>query len=155
MTSTNKKISELRSGERVSLKDFHAMGGLSKARIKTSSKPDQKEKPKNSKYRAKKVEIDGITFDSGHEGARYRDLKVLERVGEIENLRLQVAYPLEINGVLICKYYADFVYVKDGEEVVEDVKGFRTKEYNLKKKMMKAIYGIDIFEYYHNQKKSK
>ncbi|EPP19623.1 hypothetical protein L910_2850 [Vibrio fluvialis PG41] len=45
--------------------------------------------------------------------------------------------------------------MKDGEEVVEDVKGFRTKEYNLKKKMMKAIYGIDIFEYYHNQKKLK
>ncbi|WP_425263805.1 DUF1064 domain-containing protein [Vibrio owensii] len=125
---------------------------LKSARMATSGKQkkttDSAEKPKKTrgKYNAQKTEIDGIVFDSKLEGNRYSTLKVLEMAGEISDLRLQVEYPLSINEVLICKYYADFVYFQNGEEVVEDAKGMRTKEYILKRKMMKAIYGIDIFE---------
>jgi hypothetical protein len=59
-----------------------------------------------------------------------------------------VSYKLEINGILICTYIADLVYWRTGKpkEIVEDVKGVRTPEYKIKKKLMKAIYGIDIFE---------
>ena len=43
-------------------------------------------------------------------------------------------------------YVADFVYLQDGKTIVEDTKGFRTKEYELKKKMMRAFLGIEIKE---------
>jgi hypothetical protein len=75
----------------------------------------------------------------------------MERFGEARNLRLQVPYKLEVNGSLICKYIADFVYEerqRDGSwrEHVEDVKGFKTPEYKLKAKLMKAVHGIIVRE---------
>lgn len=104
----------------------------------------------NSKYRAKPIEIDGHRFPSQKEGARYRQLKLLEANGEVRNLRLQVEYRMEVAGVLICKYRADFVYeeLRKGEwiSVCEDVKGYRTPEYRLKRKLMKACHGIEIRE---------
>lgn len=149
----------LRSGDRISLADFKKSGGLAAARIKTSkSKTSQSNKEKKgSKYGAKKTEVDGITFDSGQEASRYTDLKLLEKLGEISELELQVCYSLDVNGQHICKYYADFVYFDNIKKikVVEDVKGFRTKEFILKKKLMLAVYGIDVFEYYHNSKPKK
>ena len=66
--------------------------------------------------------------------------------GEIKELKLQVLYNLSINGIKICDYFADFTYVKDGEFIVEDAKGKATKEYILKRKMMKAIHGVTILE---------
>lgn len=119
-----------------------------------------------NKYGNKKVTIDGISFDSKKEARYYLLLRQMEKDGEISNLRLQVQYELipavyrdEIR-VLKTKtktirkcvqravhYIADFVYTnKDGIDIVVDTKGFRTKEYILKKKMMLAFNGIEILE---------
>lgn len=99
-----------------------------------------------SKYRAKKTTVDGYTFDSKKEAARYGALKILLRSGEISDLVLQPKYPIVFNGVKICDYKADFKYRANGREIVEDVKGVKTPVYRLKKKMVKAVYGIDILE---------
>jgi hypothetical protein len=99
-----------------------------------------------NKFGAKKSLIDGITFDSIKEGARYCDLKLLQRAGKIEGLMLQVRFDFIINGTNIGFYKADFEYVENGKRVIEDAKGFKTPVYKLKKKLMKAIHGIDIFE---------
>jgi len=111
----------------------------------------ESEKPKYNKYRVSPKEkrtVDGIVFDSGKEAYRHSVLKILLKHGEIMNLRCQVDYPLKWNGILITIYRADFVYtdVATGKEVVEDVKGARTREYIMKKRMVKACYGIDIYE---------
>lgn len=87
---------------------------------------------------------DGTVFDSLGEMKRYHDLLLLVKSQEISDMRRQVVYPLSVNGMLICKFVADFVYMKSGNEIVEDFKGMRTPVFNLKKKLMKAIYGIDI-----------
>lgn len=94
------------------------------------------------------MKIEGIWFHSQREGSRYLVLKQLEKLGLIRNLRLQVPYLIEINGIKICKYNADFVYfdVAKGVEVVEDSKGYQTKDYKLKKKMVEAYYSIKILE---------
>lgn len=101
-----------------------------------------------NKYNAKKTIVDGITFDSKAEARRYGDLKILQMAGEISGLMLQREYPLKVNGIVVCKYRADFVYVdKSGHNtIVEDVKGVRTEVYKLKKKLMLACYGIEILE---------
>lgn len=99
-----------------------------------------------NKYRAIKTVVDGIKFDSKAEARRYSVLKILEKAGEISSLELQPKYDLVINGTKVGFYKADFRYVRDGELIVEDVKGMKTPIYNLKKKMIKAIYGIDILE---------
>lgn len=105
------------------------------------------------KYHAKKTELDGITFDSRKEAQRYAELKLLERSGAIHNLRRQVRYELipaqKKDGKTIeraCHYIADFVYEENGKTVVEDVKGYRTKEYVLKRKLMLQVYGIELRE---------
>jgi hypothetical protein len=98
------------------------------------------------KWRNIPVEIDGIRFASKKEGRRYLQLKQLERAKEISHLRLQVPYVLEIDGVRICKYVADFVYKENGETIVEDVKGRRTREYLLKRRLMLALKKITIRE---------
>jgi len=99
-----------------------------------------------SKYRSVKTTIDGIKFDSKKEAKRYQELKILERVGEVKSLELQPRYDLIVNTVKIGFYKADFRYIQDEKEVVEDVKGMKTPIYNLKKKLVKAIYGIEIYE---------
>jgi len=103
-------------------------------------------KNKPNKYGAKKTTVDGIIFHSKKEAKRYTELKFLEELGEIKNLRLQMKYKMGANEKHICTYTADFVYTEKGVEVVEDCKGFRTPEYKLKAKMMEAIYGIKIRE---------
>lgn len=118
-----------------------------------------------SKYRNKKITVGGETFDSMKELRRWRELKLLEKAGEITDLRRQV--PFEIipdqrepdtigprggirKGRIIERkavYIADFVYRnQDGREVVEDCKGFRTKDYLLKRKLVLFRYGIRILE---------
>lgn len=98
------------------------------------------------KYRNKKTLIDGILFDSKREAERYCQLKILLKAGIITNLELQPAYEIRIKGKKICTYFADFRYIENGNTVIEDSKGFRTKEYILKKKMVEAEYGIKIIE---------
>lgn len=125
-----------------------------------------------TKYNATKVTIDGHTFDSKHEANRYLELKLLERAGEISDLRLQVEYELIPNQyateerygkngrrlkdkeILLerkCCYVADFVYTdnRTGETVVEDAKSEITKEnkeYIIKRKILLWRYGIRIHE---------
>lgn len=100
------------------------------------------------KYGNHKVTVGGITYHSKKEAARHADLKLMEAAKEISGLRHQVRYELTIRGQRICAYIADFVYIKKGEEreTVEDSKGYRTKDYVIKRKLMKAIHGIEVFE---------
>lgn len=117
-----------------------------------------------SKYGARKTVVDGITFDSKKEANRYRELKLLEEAGEIRFLRLQVPFELlpaqyaetgetykrgEMAGQPKMKciersltYIADFVYTRtdDGKTMVEDVKGMKTKEYIIKRKLFRWRY---------------
>ena len=106
-------------------------------------------KPKH-KYFAKNVEVDGIWFDSKKEAARYCQLKSLERSGAVKegSIRVQPEFQLIVNDQKICTYRADFSYVDfhNGQPVVEDCKGFRTKEYRIKKKLFEALYGRKILE---------
>lgn len=126
---------------------------------------------KRSKYGAKKITRDGETFDSLREYRRFCELSLLEKSGDIAGLRRQVVFPLiptqreetcevykrgknkglpkpgrvlekEVN------YIADFVYTEKstGEIIVEDVKGFRTKDYILKRKMVLYFHNIRIRE---------
>jgi hypothetical protein len=89
------------------------------------------------------TEADGYVFASAREAKRYGELKLQYAAREIAALRLQVPFPLP-GGIV---YIADFVYydLRDKRWVVEDVKGVRTKEYQLKKKLMREI-GIEIDE---------
>lgn len=121
------------------------------------------------KYGNKKITADGMTFDSKREYQRYCELRLLENGGVISDLKFQVKFVLipeqrkestEVYskgknkgklkpGKLIekeCSYVADFVYQEDGKTVVEDTKGFRTKEYRIKKKLMLYFYAIRIKE---------
>jgi len=107
---------------------------------------------KQNKYHNKKVIYDGIKFDSEKEKNRYIGLKQLERLGVIQNLQRQVKYELQpsfkLNGTTIrsITYIADFVYIQDNKEIIEDVKGMRTKEYLLKKKLFEYKYQKEIKE---------
>lgn len=102
--------------------------------------------PSYSKFKNKRTEVDGITFHSRKEAQRYQELKLLERAGKISNLTIQVKFPLDVDGVHICNYIADFCYDENGDVIVEDSKGFRTKDYRIKAKLMLAIYRIKILE---------
>lgn len=96
--------------------------------------------------------MDGITFDSRKEADRYLVLKGMEEDGAIEDLRRQVRYELvpafDVDGrhYRPVYYVADFVYVEDGKEVVEDVKGMMTDVYKLKSKLFARRYGMSIRE---------
>jgi hypothetical protein len=120
-----------------------------------------------NKYGARKRIINGEAFDSIKEAKRYQELLLLEKAGHIRNLERQPAFGL-IPAQYECfarygksgkrlkdgkkciensvKYIADFSYIKDDELVVEDTKGFRTKDYIIKRKLMLWIYGIKIRE---------
>jgi hypothetical protein len=97
------------------------------------------------KYNAKKVRLDGFTFDSQREAAYYAELKLRERAHEISGIRIHPAFHIEIQGRPICKVILDFAYTtKDGDDVYVDVKGVDTALSKLKRKMVEAAYGIDV-----------
>lgn len=108
--------------------------------------------PRASKYNAKRVNgaqsgrPDKLNFDSQAEEQRYEMLRLMEKAGEISNLSRQVRFRIEVNGLHVCDYVADFVYQRGAETVVEDVKGVRTRDYLLKKKLMLAVHGVAIEE---------
>ncbi len=97
--------------------------------------------------------IDGHTFDSKLEARRYRELKWQEREGYVTNLRLQPRFAIKnpANGNTLTTYVGDFRYTRNGVDVIEDVKRIRTKEYIIKKKLMKEFRGIHITESHSNQ----
>lgn len=94
--------------------------------------------------------VDGQRFPSKREAERYRQLLLLAKADRIRGLELQVRYELKVRGRKVCEYRADFVYEEYENRiwarVVEDCKGFRTPEYKLKKKLMKACLDIDLRE---------
>lgn len=105
------------------------------------------------KYYSRKVTRDGETFDSQKEYRRFCELRLLERAGAVTDLRRQVKYELipaqRVNGKVAeraCSYVADFVYTENGQQVVEDTKGYRTQEYRIKRKLMLWVHGIQIRE---------
>lgn len=106
------------------------------------------------KYRAHPTVIEGIRFASQREGARYLELRLLEKAGHICELELQPKFPVYVcrrqNGELheAFRYVADFRYREGADKrlVVEDVKGMRTAIYRLKKKAVELQYGIEIRE---------
>ena len=96
--------------------------------------------------------VNGLMFDSTKEARRYQDLELMQKAGQITDLRRQVPYPIYIKGKLICEWRADFVYKEEAQGGqtyfirVEDVKGWKTDIYKLKKKMVEAEYGFQILE---------
>lgn len=120
-----------------------------------------------NKYHSRKISRDGMDFDSLKEYRRYCELALLEKAGQITGLKLQVPFELLpaqyetferygkkgqrlkdgsrcIEKAVI--YKADFVYIENGKTIVEDTKGFKTKDYILKRKMMLYFHGIKIKE---------
>lgn len=117
----------------------------------------------DNKYGSKKIEVDGIIFDSKKEAKRYSELLLLEKAGEISNLQRQVKYVLipaqyaEVNGKRKCierecTYISDFTYIENGKLIVEDVKGYRDPssagyaKFVIKRKLMLHVHGIRISE---------
>lgn len=114
---------------------------------------EEKASHRGSKYGNKKVEVSGILFDSKKEAQRWIELDAMQTVGQISNLRRQVKYELipnqRVNGKVVeraVNYVADFVYEQNGETIVEDTKGMKTRDYILKRKMMLWFHGIQIKE---------
>lgn len=104
---------------------------------------------KRQKYGAEKTAVDGIIFDSRKEARRYQELRLFEIAGEIQELRRQVAFNLlpsfrhRGKSYRAIKYVADFVYVEDGREIVEDVKSPATRAnraYRIKLKLLLSRY---------------
>lgn len=104
-------------------------------------------KDSKNKYGAVKTESNGRTYDSKKEAERASELKILEEAGAIKDLQEQVNIELlppfrqgekSYRGIY---YRADFVYIEDGKQIVEDVKGFKTDVYSIKKKMLLQRYG--------------
>lgn len=110
----------------------------------------------HQKYGSKVASADGHKFHSRKEAKRYGELVLLQRLGKIAGLRMQVPFGLyagtitspKAEAIAVAKYIADFVYitVPGGERVIEDVKGFRTPLYKLKKKFVETCHGVTITE---------
>lgn len=94
----------------------------------------------HNKYGARKTVIDGHTFDSKAEADRYVTLKLCQTHGLISGLELQPKFPLKVNGKLVCTYIADFEYLEKGIRVIEDVKGVKTRDYRIKRKLFEALH---------------
>lgn len=109
--------------------------------------------PKPSKLGNKALTIGCEKYRSQREAKRHQQLLVLQRAGLLENLRREVPFILAPSvryagkrATPALRYFADFVYTRDGAQVVEDCKGFRTYHYKLKKHLMLAVHGVEILE---------
>lgn len=108
---------------------------------------------KKKKFYNVEVEADGHRFDSKKEFRRYGELKVLQKAGIIKDLRLQVpfelvpAQPGGLRSERAVTYFADFVYYDNekNKEVIEDAKGVITKDYRIKRALMKQR-GLEVVE---------
>lgn len=105
-----------------------------------------------SKYHSRKQIRDGIRFDSIKEADRYTELSILQKAGEISELKTQVVFELipriktESVTERPVRYIADFTYKQNGKLVVEDAKGVKTRDYIIKRKLMLFIKGIEAHE---------
>ena len=101
-----------------------------------------------SKFGNRIVSIKGKTFHSKKEHRDYLKLKALQDAGVIRDLQTQVKFPLKVYGVFVCSYVADFTWVDvaTSQLVVADSKGYKTRDYRLKKKLMRAIKKQEIVE---------
>ena len=109
------------------------------------------------KFRAKKTLVDNILFDSKTEAARYQDLKLMQRAGDISKLQCHPTFTFVVHGLPVAKYTPDFSYHdKQDRVVIEDVKGWKksprtgkllprvNREFGLKKKLMLACFGLEV-----------
>lgn len=121
------------------------------------AKPVPDPKKKTPKYNNIKTEKDGLKFDSKKEERRYTTLKAMERNGIIQDLKLQQAFVLapmvkfssESRAKPELRYVADFVYMCNGQQIVEDVKSEVTRKkdtYRIKRHLMMSVHGIEIIE---------
>jgi len=103
---------------------------------------------KKTKYGSVKTDVDGIAFDSKKEAKYYKTLLLLKKAGKIGLMELQVPYELNEGGTHSLKYVADFVYVdmETGVKKIIDVKGYKTRDYLRKKRLMKKVFNIEIIE---------
>ncbi len=112
---------------------------------------------KRNKYNAVKIEKDGVKFDSQKEYKRYIELTAQMQRGEIQDLKCQVKFELapkvkiagEKRAKPALRYFADFTYLRDGVQIVEDVKSAVTRKlasFRNKKHLMKTVHDIDIKE---------
>lgn len=113
---------------------------------------EYKKPSKRSKFNSQKKEVDGIIFDSTKEANFYLKLKILEKAGVITQIKLQPKFKYQItyfskNSECYKSgfYKADFqVTYKNGNIEIIDVKGFKTKEFKRKKKIIENLYDIKI-----------
>ena len=102
----------------------------------------KKKKFKNDPFR----DSSGTYWASRREYDRWQHLRVCKIAELISDLKRQVRFLLVVNGIKIGVYVADFTYEHDGVKVVEDAKGYQTRVYKIKKRLMKALYSIEIKE---------
>lgn len=106
------------------------------------------------KYRNTKTVVDGITFDSKREAARWTELRLLERAGHVRDLERQVVYELapsvKFEGARraqpALRLIVDFRYtdVRACRVVLEDVKGVITTAFTIKRHLLKALRGLEV-----------
>jgi hypothetical protein len=134
-------------------------GRLGTSAGRDSITPEELRSLAPSKYGAKRTHVPalGRTFASKHEATVAVGLALRQEMGEIRALEFQVGFLLDVNGVAVGRYVADFRWeeplsaVEGGwwrgfRTVVADAKGYPTPVYRLKKKLMKAVHGIDVVE---------
>ena len=102
-----------------------------------------------TKYGNKKTIVGDFTVDSAKEAKRWGELMLLQRAGQISDLRRQIPYPLVVNGKTVCKLVVDFDYRENGQLIVEDTKSEFTRKlpvWRLKSKLFTAIHGFSVRE---------
>ena len=108
--------------------------------------------PRRNKYGNRKVRVDGILFDSEAEAIRYGQLKLMEKAGSISSLAMKPVFVLAPAVTIAGKkkaalrYVADFGYYENGQQITEDVKGYLTDVFKIKRHLMMSVHNIEIRE---------
>jgi hypothetical protein len=112
---------------------------------------------RRNKHNARSTRIDGIYFPSQLEANRYKELKLLEKAGEIEQLVVHPRYPIVIKDQHICFVVLDFAYwdFKKREQIHLDTKGWQTSESKLRHKLWEAFYAPDKITIVRKHEKRK
>jgi len=143
---------KMKAAEFNKLYEFERKGRGLKAVPKSTSAKDKKQ----HKYRAETTERDGIKFPSKKEAKTYDKLKLMERAGQIKDLKVNAALKGDEKLKYIFqeepfhyRYEPDFEYfdIFLQQHIVADAKGVRTPEYKKKKRLMKKMFEIEILEY--------